>query len=115
MMMAMTLDHIARCTGGKLLGSENPSIVAVSTDSRRVANGELFVALRGENFDGAEFTPAAAQCGATAVMQERSTEVLPCVLVDDSLRALGLLARENRRQFSGPVIGITGSSGKTST
>lgn len=114
-MFTMSLDRVASCTGGQLMGSDKPMIVAVSTDSRSVVNGELFVALRGDNFDGAEFTAAAAQRGAAAVMQERVTQVLPCVLVENSLVALGLLARENRRHFTGPVIGITGSSGKTST
>jgi UDP-N-acetylmuramoyl-tripeptide--D-alanyl-D-alanine ligase len=100
-------------------------IRGVSSDSRKIAKGDLFVALRGEHFDGCNFVATAAQAGAVAALvnadsyQEWSTggkeqqAGIPLLLVEDTRLALGQLAGWWRRQFEIPVVAITGSNGKT--
>lgn len=86
----------------------------VSTDSRTIKSGELFCALRGANFDGHEHCAAAQEKGAVAVLVDHDVEVsLPVLRVNDTKVALGHLAHSWRRQFTLPVIGVTGSNGKT--
>ncbi len=87
----------------------------VSTDSRGVSPGNLFVALRGERFDAHEFLNEVAAKGVAAVVVEHMPEGLrlPALVVPDARVALGEIARYWRRQFSMPVIGVTGSNGKT--
>jgi UDP-N-acetylmuramoyl-tripeptide--D-alanyl-D-alanine ligase len=90
----------------------------VSTDSRSVGQAALFVALRGERFDGHDHLAAAAAAGATGAVVATGTppvQGLTYFEVADTLRALGLLARARRRTIAGPVIAITGTNGKTST
>jgi UDP-N-acetylmuramoyl-tripeptide--D-alanyl-D-alanine ligase len=91
----------------------------VSTDSRSVRPGELFVALRGDRFDGTEFVAAAAAAGALGAVVERRPDGVGAgfelFLVDDALRALGRLAAARRRALDPTVIAITGTSGKTTT
>ncbi|WP_017879198.1 UDP-N-acetylmuramoyl-tripeptide--D-alanyl-D-alanine ligase [Janthinobacterium sp. CG3] len=87
----------------------------VSTDSRKVRAGALFVALRGDSFDAHDFLAQVAGQGAAAVVVERLPAgwTLPAVVVPDTLVALGRIANLWRRQFALPVIGVTGSNGKT--
>lgn len=87
----------------------------ISTDSRGVSPGNLFVALRGERFDAHAFLNEVAAKGVAAVVVERMPEglSLPAMVVPDARVALGEIARHWRRQFSIPVIGVTGSNGKT--
>ncbi|HJW56334.1 MAG TPA: UDP-N-acetylmuramoyl-tripeptide--D-alanyl-D-alanine ligase [Burkholderiaceae bacterium] len=87
----------------------------VSTDSRAVALGNLFVALRGERFDAHAFLEDVSAKGVAAVVAERVPEGLrvPALIVPDTRVALGEIARHWRRQFAIPVIGVTGSNGKT--
>ncbi|HJV83554.1 UDP-N-acetylmuramoyl-tripeptide--D-alanyl-D-alanine ligase [Noviherbaspirillum sp.] len=87
----------------------------VSTDSRQVSVGCLFVALRGERFDAHDFLSEVAAKGAAAVVVERVPDGLtvPALVVPDTRVALGEIARHWRRQFALPVIGVTGSNGKT--
>jgi UDP-N-acetylmuramoyl-tripeptide--D-alanyl-D-alanine ligase len=114
-MIALTLGDLARVTGGRLVGG-NASFASVSTDSRTLPAGSLFVALRGPSFDGHEFATAAAQRGAAGALVERELNVgVPQVVVPDSLQALQSFAREWRRDRSIPVVAITGSNGKTTT
>ena len=90
----------------------------ISTDSRAIRPGALFVALQGERFDGHEYLGAVAAAGATAAIVRRGTPPvarLTLFEVDDPLRAFGLLARERRRRLGGPVVAVTGTNGKTST
>ena len=89
----------------------------ISTDTRAIGPGSLFVALSGERFDGHDFLPAARDAGAAAAVVREGRELpgLPCYPVPDPLRAYGLLARHRRRRLSGPVIAVTGTNGKTST
>ncbi len=93
---------------------------SVGTDSRRIREGQLFVALRGENFDGHEFVVQALEQGAAAALVDRAwasarqdETPLPLLVVDDTRRALGALAAHWRARFDIPLIGITGSNGKT--
>src|SRR6059036_4202465 len=93
---------------------------AISTDTRHLTPGTLFVALKGEKFDAHSFLDKAKAEGATAAVVRRGTPPvagLPFFEVDDTLAALGLLARARRRMLPDgtPVVAITGSSGKTST
>lgn len=97
----------------------------VSTDSRGIRPGDLFAALRGETFDGHNFVSSAVQAGAAALVVERSwaeanqpmlvSLYLPRLVVEDSAKALGDLARWWRRKFSIPVLAVAGSNGKTTT
>lgn len=112
MMSALRLSDIAIETGGELLG--DALVSGVSTDSRCVSAGDLFVALVGENFDGNGFVQKAVAGGAVAAIVTDATEIdIPRIRVEDSRLALGLVARMNRRQFSGPLVALTGSAGKT--
>ena len=91
---------------------------SVSTDSRAIPPGALFVALEGERFDGHDHLPAAAAAGATGAVVRQGTPPVPGLVlfeVPDTLRAFGQLARARRRTLKGPVIAITGTNGKTST
>jgi UDP-N-acetylmuramoyl-tripeptide--D-alanyl-D-alanine ligase len=91
---------------------------AITTDTRSLEPGSLFVALVGERFDGHAFLEAARAAGATGAVVRKGTPPVPGLVryeVDDTLEAYGLLARERRRQLRGPVVAITGTNGKTST
>ena len=96
------------------LYTEHPTI---TTDSRDCPEGSIFFALRGGNFDGNRFAAAALAKGCSyAVVDEQAAATdSRCLLVDDCLHTFQMLAREHRRRFSIPVIGITGTNGKTTT
>ncbi len=113
----MLLSQAAQAIGAKLVG-QDVRFTSVSTDSRNIARGDLFVALRGENFDGAKFVAGAAQLGAAAAVINADSytgEQPPCplLLVPDTRLALGRLAAYWRAQFAIPVVALTGSNGKT--
>jgi len=119
----MMLSQAAKATGGTLVqfaGNQggDTHINGVSSDSRKIVQGDLFVALRGEHFDGYHFVATAAQAGAVAALVNASSyrgEQAPCplLLVEDTRLALGHLAAWWRRQFAIPLVAITGSNGKT--
>lgn len=118
-MPMMHLSEAATAIGAQVQGSD-VDFDSVATDTRNMAPRALFVALRGERFDGHDFIAHALQQGAAAVMAQRSTVYgraagapIPSLLVEDTRRALGRLARHWRGKFSLPVIALTGSSGKT--
>jgi UDP-N-acetylmuramoyl-tripeptide--D-alanyl-D-alanine ligase len=118
-MMAWRLSEIVRCSQGfghgQLVGVDC-EFTSVSTDTRTIQRGALFVALSGPTFDGHDFVAAAAQSGAVAALVARPIAAdIPQVVVPDPLAALSVFAREWRRQFNIPVIGVTGSNGKTTT
>jgi UDP-N-acetylmuramoyl-tripeptide--D-alanyl-D-alanine ligase len=102
-------------TGARLANAGDAVFDGVSTDSRSVAAGALFVALRGEVFDAHSFLPQVAEKGVAAVVAEELPAgfALPAILVPDTLVALGQIANYWRKQFAMPVIGVTGSNGKT--
>jgi UDP-N-acetylmuramoyl-tripeptide--D-alanyl-D-alanine ligase len=111
--MKRTLREAARVVGGELIGEDRP-FGCVSTDSRTLKPGALFVALRGPNFDGTAFVQAAAAQGAIGALVERATPgALPQVRVPDTLRALQDLAKSWRADFTLPVVAVAGSNGKT--
>lgn len=121
-MIPTTLGAVAGITGGRLHGrstAEAAEIVVdgpVVTDSREAGPGSLYVARIGESADGHDFVPSAAQRGAVAALTTREVDGLPCVVVDDEQAGFVALARhlvDSRPDLT--VIGITGSSGKTST
>ena len=121
-MIALTLTEVAAATAGRLHlpPDVDPDAVVVDgpvvTDSREAAPGSLYVARIGEHADGHEFVAGAVERGAVAALVSRPVDGVPCVVVDDSETAFGTLAREVVRRVPGlEVVGITGSSGKTST
>lgn len=120
-----TLQDIVQATGGQVRQrGARFRFVGLSTDSRTAQTGQIYLPLRGEKFDGHDFIPGALQRGVGAVIASaawgrKHRRPLPpdlsIVLVPDTLQALGDLAHFWRRKFSGPVVGITGSCGKTTT
>ena len=112
-MITGSLSEWATAMDGKLLGPDG-HFAGVSTDSRSQARGALFFALRGEHFDGADFLSAAISGGATgAVLSRPLPEDVPQIIVKDTRGALADCARTWRRRFAIPVVGVTGSNGKT--
>ncbi|MCH8620212.1 UDP-N-acetylmuramoyl-tripeptide--D-alanyl-D-alanine ligase [Undibacterium sp. TS12] len=93
----------------------NAEVRGLTTDSRKAGAGDVFVALRGEQFDAHDFLPQVAAAGAAAVIAEKLPAgfTLPALLVPDSKMALAEVARFWRQKFTLPVIGVTGSNGKT--
>lgn len=113
--MKRTLAEAARAVGATLNGTDRP-FGDVSSDTRTLEDGQLFVALRGPNFDANNFVAEAARRGAAGAIVERLQPVaLPQIVVADALAALSTLAREWRSQFAIPLVGIGGSNGKTTT
>jgi len=115
-----TAEEIAAATGGRWTGAPPAEVLGVSTDTRTLVPGSLFVALRGERFDAHQFLAEAAARGASAAVVAEGfaaagTTPLPALVVKDPLAALGALARLHRRRFAVPVVAVTGSNGKTTT
>jgi len=118
-MKPMTMETAAAWSGGALVqGDAAATIAAVSTDTRSIPPGALFVALAGERFDAHDFLPQAVAAGAGALMVSRRDGYpggAAVVRVEDTLTGLQRLARNYRRDWDGIVVGLTGSNGKTST
>ena len=116
-MEARPLQYIAEATGGRIAQGDGGAFVQrVSTDSRHVEPEDLFVALRGDRFDGHEFVTQAEQGGAIALLVGHPVKTQCAVIeVDDTRLALGRLAARYRRDFHVPVVGVAGSNGKTTT
>lgn len=117
-MKNMTLKKIANACHGKLVGGlEDVEVKSVVTDSRLVEKGGLFLAVKGERVDGHKFIPQVMQAGAVAVVCEEKPEdaAIPHILVENVLLALQDIAAFYRKGLDIPIIGITGSVGKTST
>ena len=111
--MKLRLTDIASWTGGRLHGN-GTSVDGVSTDTRTITPGALFVALKGERYDAHDFVSTARERGATAALVDHVVDAdMPQIIVADTLAALGELARSVRSQRDARVIGITGSNGKT--
>jgi UDP-N-acetylmuramoyl-tripeptide--D-alanyl-D-alanine ligase len=113
------VSDILKATKGHLVRGNPETVVSgVSTDSRTLKKNDLFVALIGERFDGHNFIAQAIARGASGVLVSRDIEVPPAkflIKVKDTLKALGDMAGAYRRNFNTPIVGITGSNGKTST
>ncbi|MDY6890945.1 MAG: UDP-N-acetylmuramoyl-tripeptide--D-alanyl-D-alanine ligase [Pseudomonadota bacterium] len=113
MMRAFELTELCQVLEAHLRG-ENRRVGGVVTDTRQLQPGELFVALRGPNFDGHDFVAEAERKGAGAVVVNRPLPTaLPQLVVSDTLKALGRLGGYNRALFRAPVFAVTGSCGKT--
>ena len=123
--MMFTLEEVKKAVGGKLVSRTGDIVFAtaievsgVSTDTRTIQEGELFIALQGENFDGNKFLAKAIELGACAVVtndEQAVPEGAVAVIVNDTVQALGLLANHYRFKLGCKVIAVTGSVGKTST
>jgi UDP-N-acetylmuramoyl-tripeptide--D-alanyl-D-alanine ligase len=113
----MSLAEAAAAIGGRLHGAD-ARFRGVSTDTRSIGRDELFVAIRGEHFDGHGFLETARSRGAAGALVDEAFATpapLPTVAVDDTRRGLGRLGRHWRLRFAPAVIAITGSNGKTTT
>ncbi len=114
----LLVDEIVKATGGKVLYANREEFTGLSIDSRATGDGELFVALKGERFDGHDFLGDALKKGAGAIVgrePERVFEGRTLVCVSDTLRALQDIARHMRSSMDVPVVGVTGTNGKTTT
>ena len=123
-MPPFSTDEIIKATGGMLIGGRSDrSFGGLSTDSRNIGRGSLFVPLAGERFDGHDYIADAVNKGAAAVLCSRDrremvvsfSDDINTIIVDDTMKALGDMANFWRRKFSIPVAAVTGSSGKTTT
>lgn len=113
-MIATTLRTLADAIGATLYGDDAP-LAAVTTDTRKLTPGCLFIALQGESFDGHDFAARACEAGAAALLVSRRLPLaVPQLLVADTRLALGQLGAWVRSQVPARVVALTGSSGKTS-
>lgn len=120
-MRPFLLGDAVKATGGRFFGDAealSSEITFVTSDSRTAAPGALFIAFKGARADGHDFMANCLAAGAVGCISERepaSPAEMPCIVVPSSLQATGALAAWHRRRFDIPVIGITGSVGKTTT
>ncbi|HAH31227.1 MAG TPA: UDP-N-acetylmuramoyl-tripeptide--D-alanyl-D-alanine ligase, partial [Elusimicrobia bacterium] len=117
-MIPLHLYEIIKAVKGKIINYKPLLISRISTDSRAIKKGGLFIALKGEHFDGHNFINKAISQGAAAIILSRTPKdikgtKIPLLKVKNTLRALGDIARYYRKQLSIPVIAIGGSNGKT--
>lgn len=113
MMRAMTMSELLQPLQAQLIGPDR-TFTSVTTDSRAVTSADLFVALQGENFDGHDFLGQVAKANAAGALLSRECDTpLSTLQVADTQRALGQLGAYNRSLYEGPLVAITGSSGKT--
>lgn len=115
--MRMSLAEIAKITDGELFYSSSAIIRNISLDSREIEEGTLFVAIKGERFDGHDYIGKAFEDGAAAIICERIPYKVKgnVILVDNSLQAFGAIARAHKQIINPLTVGITGSVGKTTT
>ena len=120
----LDLGEILQWTEGRLVGIFGPRRrpAGISSDTRTIRKGDLFLALKGPNYDGHEFVEQAFQRGACGAIVDRfwgegqgECAAGPLVLVDSPIKALGAIAGQYRRRFPVPVVAVVGSSGKTTT
>jgi UDP-N-acetylmuramoyl-tripeptide--D-alanyl-D-alanine ligase len=112
----MRISEAARVLEARFIGAD-VEFTGVATDSRTIRRGDLFVALRGERYDGHEYVAQAASAGAAAALVENTVDqgMFPQIVRSDTRRALGMLAKCWRQRFSPALIAIAGSNGKTTT
>ncbi len=123
--MIFHIEEILRATGGKLLqGREDTLFWGISTDSRTVAEGEIFIALKGSHFDGHHYALEALEkkAGGVVIEEDKIGDIRwngyrpkSVIAVRDTLHALGDIARDRRQKYRTPVVALTGSNGKTTT
>lgn len=118
-MFTMTLKEIQKVTNAKLIGTEPKMgsecvVRGINTDSRTIKPGELFVALKGDNYDAHDFVTHAHDRGAAAYLLDHEMgQVKPALIVDDTRTSFGQIAKAWRNKYNYPVIAVTGSNGKT--
>jgi UDP-N-acetylmuramoyl-tripeptide--D-alanyl-D-alanine ligase len=117
--IACSLSELLAVTGADLVRGTSVAVEGITTDSRRDVRGQLFVALRGDTFDGHDFARAAAERGAAALLVDRSVDIgaaeAAVLRVPNTLVALGALAAWHRRRWGGLLVAVGGSAGKTTT
>ncbi len=122
--MILSIEEVLRATGGRLLQGSGNVFQGISTDSRTVLEGELFVALRGARFDGHHYALRALEkrAGGVLIEEDKVSDIRwnghrsqAVIAVKDTLSALGEIARSWRRKHNTPVVALTGSNGKTTT
>ena len=115
-MIKLSLAEIAEIVGGRLMAADPEQTVSgkVEFDSRKVVAGDLFLAIAGDRVDGHDYAEAAVRAGAVAVLASRPVAA-PAIQVSDPIQAITSLARAVAPRLNASIIGITGSSGKTST
>ncbi len=111
---------VESCPDAMLLGDDGAVFRQIVTDSRKVDKGDLFLALKGERFDGHDFARETLERGAVAVVvdrqwSERNPDLAPAIVVGDTTEALNRIAASYRRDFDLPIVAIAGSNGKTTT
>ena len=112
-MISMLLSEAAKTLGSSLTG-EDVVFSGCSTDSRTIEEGNLFIALKGEYFDGHQYISVAEKNGASSLIVDREVvHTKPSIRVEDTRKAMGLLAKSWREKITIPLIAITGSNGKT--
>ncbi len=117
-MKELTISQIAKFCDGQIFGNEDIKITNISTDSRKIENTTLFIPLVGENFDGHDFINVAIENGACAVLSQKqiTQSSVPVILVNDTLKALGAIAKNYKVSFEDLLtVAVTGSVGKTTT
>ena len=111
----MLLQELARISNGTLLG-ESLDVDGFSIDSRSIKEGQLYIAIKGDHFDGHDFVGEAIKKGASgAVISKDLHDSFPRIQVSDTKEFMSLVATHNREKFKGKVIGITGTNGKTTS
>lgn len=118
--MKLTINEICLACGGKYIGDEslkNTQLSSLVTDSRKITDGGCFAAIKGERSDGHDYIELCFESGAVCAICEKLPEnpSKPCIVVPSTCEALKKVAEYYRSRFNIPVIGITGSVGKTST
>jgi len=115
-------EQLITITSGRLIGPEAGTVSGISTDSRTIKPGELFVPLQGDRFDGHDYINGLATrrittslCSEAWLQHQQPPATIRCIAVQDTLRALGDLAAAFRKRFALTMIGVTGSNGKTTT
>lgn len=114
-MEKLNLSEVIRACHGSFGYPADIEISDISTDTRTIKKNSLFIALKGERFDGHDFAAKAMELGAAAVVTERNVEGAKCLIVDSTAQALLDIAGYYRDKFNIPVVGVTGSVGKTTT
>ncbi len=114
-MESMSLTEIIQAVEGSFGFPVDTMVSTISTDTRKITKDSVFIALKGENFDGHDFALKAMEQGAVAVIAEKPIENARCIVVDSTAKALVDLANYYRMKFNIPLVGVTGSVGKTTT
>lgn len=117
-MQKLTIEDILEATGGTVISGGETEINGITTDSRAVSGGKLFIPLVGDKFDAHDFIPAAFDLGASAVLTHKDTDGMlhkTIIRVKDTRLALGDIARYYKKKYNVPTVSVTGSVGKTTT